>query len=379
MKRCISILCTLLASLFLVSCSTEKEFTADPYANYDALWQILDRNYCYFDLKLPEGTTWRDLYHKHRKDLRPKMTTDSLFLIMTELLAELKDGHVNLSSTFNLSRYWKWRTEGPRTFDAELVERYLGEDYKIAGALAYKALDYPDEGKREIPLGYIRVASFNSGLSDGNVSAALNRLRDCDGLILDLRANGGGQVSSSELLARHFIDKRRHVGYMSHKTGPGHNDFSRQIPIYLDPLTRGTIWLKPVFVLVNQGVYSAANDFVLRLKGLPHVRIIGVKTGGGAGLPMSSELPNGWGIRFSHLRYSGEGRRVWYRARYQGRGRTEAHRREGPLHRCLGTPPDGLDQGDQEAPQEVALFRLRQKEHPPQRYTPYRCGGCSLS
>ena len=150
MKRCISILCTLLASLFLVSCSTEKEFTADPYANYDALWQILDRNYCYFDLKLPEGTTWRDLYHKHRKDLRPKMTTDSLFLIMTELLAELKDGHVNLSSTFNLSRYWKWRTEGPRTFDAELVERYLGEDYKIAGALAYKALDYPDEGKREI-------------------------------------------------------------------------------------------------------------------------------------------------------------------------------------------------------------------------------------
>ena len=103
MKRCISILCTLLASLFLVSCSTEKEFTADPYANYDALWQILDRNYCYFDLKLPEGTTWRDLYHKHRKDLRPKMTTDSLFLIMTELLAELKDGHVNLYSTFNLS------------------------------------------------------------------------------------------------------------------------------------------------------------------------------------------------------------------------------------------------------------------------------------
>lgn len=302
MKRCISILCTLLASLFLVSCSTEKEFTADPYANYDALWQILDRNYCYFDLKLPEGTTWRDLYHKHRRDLRPKMTTDSLFLIMTELLAELKDGHVNLSSTFNLSRYWKWRTEGPRTFDAELVERYLGEDYKIAGALAYKALDYPDEGKREIPLGYIRVASFNSGLSDGNVSAALNRLRDCDGLILDLRANGGGQVSSSELLARHFIDKRRHVGYMSHKTGPGHNDFSRQIPIYIDPLTRGTIWLKPVFVLVNQGVYSAANDFVLRLKGLPHVRIIGVKTGGGAGLPMSSELPNGWGIRFSASR-----------------------------------------------------------------------------
>jgi C-terminal processing protease CtpA/Prc len=27
--------------------------------------------------------------------------------------------------------------------------------------------------------------------------------------------------------------------------------------------------------------------------------IIGDKTGGGAGMPFSSELPNGWGVRFS--------------------------------------------------------------------------------
>ena len=27
--------------------------------------------------------------------------------------------------------------------------------------------------------------------------------------------------------------------------------------------------------------------------------IVGDKTGGGAGLPFSSELPNGWGVRFS--------------------------------------------------------------------------------
>ena len=68
------------------------------------------------------------------------------------------------------------------------------------------------------------------------------------------------------------------------------------------------IWLKPVIVLVNQGVYSAANDFTLRMKGLPQVRIIGVKTGGGGGLPMSSELPNGWAVRFSSSRtYDADG------------------------------------------------------------------------
>ena len=32
---------------------------------------------------------------------------------------------------------------------------------------------------------------------------------------------------------------------------------------------------------------------------LPQVTIMGDRTGGGSGLPFSSELPNGWSIRFS--------------------------------------------------------------------------------
>jgi C-terminal processing protease CtpA/Prc len=35
------------------------------------------------------------------------------------------------------------------------------------------------------------------------------------------------------------------------------------------------------------------------MKHAPNATIIGDKTGGGSGLPFSSELPNGWSIRFS--------------------------------------------------------------------------------
>lgn len=35
------------------------------------------------------------------------------------------------------------------------------------------------------------------------------------------------------------------------------------------------------------------------MKSLPNVTVAGAKTGGGGGLPFSSELPNGWAIRFS--------------------------------------------------------------------------------
>lgn len=71
MKHLTKLLAALGLLLSLTCCSTEREYTADPYANYNRLWEILDRGYCYFDLKLPQGTTWRDLYHKHRRDLPP--------------------------------------------------------------------------------------------------------------------------------------------------------------------------------------------------------------------------------------------------------------------------------------------------------------------
>ena len=35
------------------------------------------------------------------------------------------------------------------------------------------------------------------------------------------------------------------------------------------------------------------------MKLLPGVTIMGATTGGGSGMPFSSELPNGWGVRFS--------------------------------------------------------------------------------
>ncbi len=35
------------------------------------------------------------------------------------------------------------------------------------------------------------------------------------------------------------------------------------------------------------------------MRQLPNVTIVGDRTGGGSGLPFSSELPNGWSVRFS--------------------------------------------------------------------------------
>ena len=60
-------------------------------------------------------------------------------------------------------------------------------------------------------------------------------LQICNGLIIDVRDNGGGNLTNSSRIAARFTDKLALTGYIQHKTGPGHNDFSEMEPIYLEP------------------------------------------------------------------------------------------------------------------------------------------------
>ena len=95
-----------------------------------------------------------------------------------------------------------------------------------------------------------------------------------------------------------FTNEKVLVGYMCHKTGKGHDDFSEPEAEYIKP-SEEIRWQKPVILLVNRSCYSAAHIFARNMKEMPLVTVMGDKTGGGSGLPFSSELPIGWSIRFS--------------------------------------------------------------------------------
>ena len=123
-------------------------------------------------------------------------------------------------------------------------------------------------------------------------------LAACDGLIVDVRSNSGGLLTAAQDLAGIFVNEPTTGAYISHKTGRGHEALSAPQPITIEPFA-GLRWQKPAVILTNRRTYSAANSFVMFCKGLPQVTILGDRTGGGAGLPFSSELPNGWSVRFS--------------------------------------------------------------------------------
>ena len=147
-------------------------------------------------------------------------------------------------------------------------------------------------------IGYVRYSSFSSGISESNLDYMFYYFKDCKGLIIDIRNNGGGALNYAERFASRFIEETTLVGYMQHKTGKGHDDFSEPYPIELEP-SAYIRWLRPTIVLTNRHCYSAANDFVQKMRIFPHVTIMGDRTGGGSGFPFTSELPNGWTVRFS--------------------------------------------------------------------------------
>jgi C-terminal processing protease CtpA/Prc len=215
------------------------------------------------------------------------------FDLLGEMLNELRDGHVNLYSDFDRSRYWNWFEDYPSNFQADLIysPRYLGSDYRISGGMRYGKID----GGR---IGYIYYGDFSSTFTLTNLKFIFDYMSDCEGLILDVRNNGGGYLSSAETLASCFFDKKTLTGYMTHKLGDGHSDFSKPIAMYTEK-SDTLSWTKPVMVLTNRLSYSATNAFVSQMKYAPNATIVGDRTGGGGGLPLSNELPNGWMVRFS--------------------------------------------------------------------------------
>ena len=292
---CHSIYCTyclpfisLWVVVLLAGCAQQDDFDSDQVGNFEALWSIMDEHYSFFDYK---QVNWDEVHQRYRALVSNKMTDRELFDICGEMLKELRDGHTNLIASHDVSRYWIWE-QWPVNYDERLIdEHYLNFNYKLACGIKYQIL--PGN------FGYMYYGSFSSDIGEGNLDLILSYLSTADGLIIDVRNNGGGLLTNVETLVSRFIGGKTLAGYISHKTGPGHNELSEPYAYYFEPTKNHIHYLKPVVVLANRGSFSATNNFVSIMKSLDQVTVVGDTTGGGCGLPFTSELPNGWRVRFS--------------------------------------------------------------------------------
>ncbi len=279
------------APVIFSSCIDEPDISRNTNeGNFEALWKIIDTKYCYLDYK---NIKWDSIHTVYSEQVDSSLNKYEFFDLMGRMLAELKDGHVNLYSVFDRSKYSKWFDDYPANFSSTLIKspRYLGKNYRYTGGMAYNFIANKN-------IGYIYYSDFSDRFSDSSVRNIFEYFKDCKGLIIDVRNNGGGYLDLSEQLASYFFKSDTITGYMSYKTGDGHSDFSKPVEVKT-PGHKKIQWERPVVILTNRMSYSATNSFVCRMKMAPGAIIVGDKTGGGGGLPLSSEIPNGWMVRFS--------------------------------------------------------------------------------
>lgn len=277
--------------MLVSSFSCEKGFglkdpSADAPAVFDDFWKTIDRNYALFPVK---NINWDSVYTKLKPQVTPGMSNPDLFKKLSDAIETLRDGHVTLTSSGKTYTYDLFYTLYPLNFNLDNIKTtYLLNQYKQAGPIIYKIVNN---------VGYIYYASFFDNISDDDLNTVFTDMASTKGLIVDVRSNNGGNLSNAEKLFSRFISSKILIRYELKKKGPDHNDFYVKEAVSISP--GGITYTKPVTVLTNRSCFSACNDFVMYMAGLPNVRTVGDQTGGGGAVPAEYLLTNGWKLRYS--------------------------------------------------------------------------------
>ena len=154
--------------------------------------------------------------------------------------------------------------------------------------------------------GYVRIAAWVDE-GDAAIDAALDELRGCEAVIVDLRRNPGGSLVAACRTRDRFLRTATTLGSIRYSVGSG--GLSAPTPLHAEPAADA--WPGRLIVLTDELTFSSAEDFLLGLQGLDHVRVVGAPSGGGSGRPRVLRLLPGWSLTVSTaLTYDRNGRCV---------------------------------------------------------------------
>ena len=276
----------------------EKDEPSNPVNVFDYLWNQVDQQYAFFDVKNMDWDSVREVY---RPMVNDNMSNDSLFRVCAAMLNTLQDGHTNLISGFDVSRndsvYYKMYAE--KNIDENVVLlNYLTVNHHTTGSFMHNAI-------RNSAVAYIRYSSFSDYISEGSLKYLVNRYKNCKGMVIDLRQNSGGSISNIAALLSIFDNHKQPLYQCQAKSGPAHDAFADAMTVYAADssiLGKNNAYNKPVAVLIDRGSYSATSFFAICTMAYDNIRLFGDYSGGGLGLPNGGVLFNGWTYRFSTTR-----------------------------------------------------------------------------
>ena len=142
-------------------------------------------------------------------------------------------------------------------------------------------------------IGYIRIVSFISSEGPVEFIDAMNKVKDTNALILDLRGNTGGLFQNAVFVANMFLDEGKIVKVIGRG---GHNSsYTAEEKEYT--------YYKPLIVLVDGESASASEIVSAALKDNGRAMIVGTKTFGKGVVQKVYDMPNNMGMNLTIARY----------------------------------------------------------------------------
>jgi len=301
---------------------------SDPEINFEAFWEMFDRNYGAF---IPKRVDWKLLYKVYRPKVTPETTDDELFQIMADMETHLNDNHTKILSE-NPKRFFRSGILGDINrdetgnhipvgynipdFSLSLIkEKYLKGTYEQRVVSNGISSDYGEKypmytfGWIADNIAYLQIRNFfEPDKTSAMIDEVVETFKDAGALILDVRGNGGGLDKVAKIIADRFADQRRLFMSSATRNGPKHDDFTPRRYWYVEP-DGPNQFTKPVILLTHRMTISAGDCFVLAMKVLPHVINVGEATSGAYSDEYWDKLPNGWDICLIYkLYYDHEGR-----------------------------------------------------------------------
>lgn len=333
--------------------------TEDYLADFDYAYEVLKETYPYFEVnKIKSGVDWLANRDKYRAEIAKSKSASDFYNKMNLILEDLHNGHTNIvQEQYGIDNYIiykrnspkaSWRADIARQYENPKARaRYMINNDTIEKYLALENKKTAEGNSKNISVGdikediaYIKVSVMGQDYEVEEdkkiVLPYLEKIKDYKALVIDIRGNGGGNTNyyekflypyiaskpysvkaydfiksdrNKKLIKQMYMKKLSEDDIKSFGFPERTNEIIRDFNFYtwygqeVKPNNDSIRFKGKIYLLVNRGVYSAAEAMASFSKESGFATLIGERTGGdGIGFdPMQVLLPNtGYVMKYSY-------------------------------------------------------------------------------
>lgn len=251
-------------------------------AAFKILMKTLEERYSYYDLRVED---WQALVKQHQPAVISAKTDRGFAAAAANMLRPTEDLHLYLQlgeRTF---------ATGSRAIDSLFRPKLLGKYAQVK-----RVADNVVAGRTKDGLGYLMIGTW-AGVDTERIAGALTELADTKALVVDVRANAGGDEVLAREVAQWFVEGTKVYAKHRVRKKAGANGFAPVSERVIKGNQANRSYERPVALLTSRYVMSSNEAFVLMMKQGRDCVVVGQPTFGSSGNPQQFDLGNGVTIR----------------------------------------------------------------------------------